>query len=117
MKYYAIYDSETDELLATGTSEQCRRALGFSSRNSFYSVVCRSRKGTNKKYEVTVLQENGYENDYTEEAEWENVKNASEESRSYVKSGNCSVCHRLAFFLTPPRHCPHCGLEMIPYVS
>ena len=49
--YYAIYLRKTDELVCCGTSEECAAAMNRSV-DSFYSMVSRVRKGTNRKYEV-----------------------------------------------------------------
>ena len=49
--YYAVYLKKTDELICSGTSEECAAAMGRSVA-SFYSMVSRVRNGKNQKYEV-----------------------------------------------------------------
>lgn len=62
MKYYAVYDARTDELLAEGNSRECREKLGCSSMDTFYALVNRSRRGINKSYKVVI--EKGGKVDY-----------------------------------------------------
>lgn len=62
MKYYAIYDARTDELLAEGNSRECREILGCSSMDTFYALVNRAKRGSNKRYKVVIKK--GGEVDY-----------------------------------------------------
>lgn len=49
---YSVYDNRTDfPLIIDGTAEECARVLNRS-RDSFYSMVDRVRKGKNKRYTV-----------------------------------------------------------------
>lgn len=49
---YTVYDNSTDfPLVVDGTAEECARILKRS-RNSFYCMVDRVRKGKNKKFTV-----------------------------------------------------------------
>lgn len=51
---YSVYDNRTDfPIIIDGTADECAKALNRS-RNSFYCMVDRVRKGKNKRY--TVLQ-------------------------------------------------------------
>lgn len=54
MNYYAIYDAYSGELMAEGNSEECRKALGCASLDSFYALANRARRGINKKYRVVI---------------------------------------------------------------
>ncbi len=62
MNYYAIYDSRTGALLVEGNALECKRKLGCSSMDTFYSLVNRSKRGINHKY--TVVIKKGGEVDY-----------------------------------------------------
>lgn len=51
---YTVYDNKTDRaVIYDGTANECAQALGRS-RNSFYCMVDRVRKGKNHRW--TVLQ-------------------------------------------------------------
>ena len=54
MKYYEVYDAETDKLIVRGNSRECRDALGCSSLDTFYALANRSRRGINRKYRVII---------------------------------------------------------------
>lgn len=62
MKYYEIYSAKTGELLAKGTSRECRRQLGCASLDSFYALANRSLRGINKQYKAVIKK--GGETDY-----------------------------------------------------
>lgn len=62
MNYYAVYDAESDSLLAEGNARECRKKLGCSSIDTFYTLVSRSARGINKKYRVVIKK--GGEVDY-----------------------------------------------------
>ena len=49
---YTVYDAKTDQLLAFGTVEDCTKALGYKSFDSFYEMVSRFQNGRQKKYHV-----------------------------------------------------------------
>lgn len=49
--FYFIYLRKTDELLCTGSSDECARALGMS-RTVFRTTVHRVFSGKNRKYEI-----------------------------------------------------------------
>lgn len=50
--WYSIYLKKTGELLCSGTSAECAKALGITNIQNFYVLTCNVRKGTNKKYEI-----------------------------------------------------------------
>jgi hypothetical protein len=51
---YTVYNNKTDfPVIVDGTAEECSKALNRS-RNSFYCLVDRVRKGKNRKF--TILQ-------------------------------------------------------------
>ena len=52
-KYYAIYLRETDELVCAGSSKECQEQLGMS-KSTFHALVCKTRKGMLKKWDVYV---------------------------------------------------------------
>ena len=54
--YYTVYLNETDEVVAFGSAEECRRRLGLKSLESFYSLISKNRKGKQNRY--TVITEN-----------------------------------------------------------
>lgn len=54
--YYTVYLRKTDELVASGSAEDCAAAMN-QSVDSFYSMVCRVRKGTNRKYEIYIEEQ------------------------------------------------------------
>lgn len=62
MNYYAVYDAESDRLLAEGNARECQKKLGCSSIDTFYTLASRSLKGINKKYRVVIKK--GGEVDY-----------------------------------------------------
>lgn len=49
--HYTVYDSGTDEVLASGTAVEVARQMGWSP-NSTYSIICKALKGRYKKYVV-----------------------------------------------------------------
>lgn len=53
MRWYTVYDAATEEILASGTSSQCAKALGLTI-GSFYCAVYRSQADIQHKYEVLV---------------------------------------------------------------
>ena len=40
MKEYIVYDNRTDDVLASGTAKECTKALGYASKDVFYSQIC-----------------------------------------------------------------------------
>ena len=54
MNYYAVYDAESDRLLAEGNARECQKKLGCSSLDTFYALANRSARGINKKYRVVI---------------------------------------------------------------
>lgn len=52
-KYYALYLKKTDELVCSGTAEECAEALGIGVR-AFYVRVCKALTGRTNKWEVYV---------------------------------------------------------------
>lgn len=53
--YYTVYLNKTDEIVACGNAEECRKQLGKASIESFYSLVSKNRLGVQRRY--TVLEE------------------------------------------------------------
>ena len=51
MKYYTIYLSSTDEIIACGTAKECAKKMKLTIE-SFYCAVGRARAGKRKKYIV-----------------------------------------------------------------
>ena len=62
MNYYAVYNASTGKLLAEGNARECKKKLGCSSLDTFYSLANRSARGINKKYRVVIKK--GGEVDY-----------------------------------------------------
>lgn len=49
MIWYTVYLTDTDEIVASGTAQECIKALGMT-RGSFYSAVSRTTLGQTAKY-------------------------------------------------------------------
>lgn len=49
MIWYTVYLTDTDEIVASGTAQECIKALGMT-RGSFYSAVSRAMLGQRAKY-------------------------------------------------------------------
>lgn len=49
MIWYTVYLTDTDEIVASGTAQECIKALGMTS-GSFYSAVSRVTLGQRAKY-------------------------------------------------------------------
>lgn len=49
MIWYTVYLTDTDEIVASGTAQECIKALGMT-RGSFYSTVSRATLGQRHKY-------------------------------------------------------------------
>lgn len=49
--YYAVYLRKTDELVCSGTVEECAAQMGRSI-GSFKTLLVRVRSGKNRKYEL-----------------------------------------------------------------
>ena len=49
MIWNTVYLTDTDEIVASGTAQECIKALGMT-RNSFYSTVSQSTPGQRTKY-------------------------------------------------------------------
>lgn len=52
-KYYTVYLRATDEVIAYGTSRECAKIMG-KSLNCFHSMVSKTKKGKQNKYDVLV---------------------------------------------------------------
>lgn len=52
-KEYAVYDKD-DNYLTQGTAEECSEYLGVK-RNTFYTGICRQRKGRRRRYYIVEL--------------------------------------------------------------
>ena len=52
-KYYALYLRKTDELVCSGSAKECMAELGIS-KSAFHTLVCKSRSGKIKKWDVYV---------------------------------------------------------------
>ena len=59
--WYSVYLKATDELICSGTSLECAKALGMKSRTDFCILVHKVKKGIIKKYEI--YSEPYYENE------------------------------------------------------
>lgn len=55
--FYVVRLRKTDQVVATGTVDECVKQLGFASRNSFYCAVSKANRGERKRYEVDVVPE------------------------------------------------------------
>lgn len=51
MTYYTVYLRENDEIVAFGTAEECAKMMNKTEGN-FKSLVSKTCKGKNRKYEV-----------------------------------------------------------------
>ena len=51
-QYYAIYLRKNDTLLASGSADECRKALGCATLRAFYALTYRARSGKSAKYDV-----------------------------------------------------------------
>ena len=49
MIWYTVYLTDTDEIVASGTAQECSKALGMT-RPSFYSTVSKAALGQRHKY-------------------------------------------------------------------
>lgn len=49
MIWYTVYLTDTDEIVASGTAQECIKALGMT-RGSFYSTVSKAALGQRHKY-------------------------------------------------------------------
>lgn len=56
MNYYEIRLATNGKLIAKGNALECKRQLGCSSLDTFYSLASRSMRGINKKYNVIRLR-------------------------------------------------------------
>lgn len=50
-KYYAIYLNATDEIVVSGSAQECAKKMN-KSLNCFYSLVSKSNLGRQRKYTV-----------------------------------------------------------------
>ena len=50
--WYSVYLKETDEMICSGTSAECAKALGMKTVGSFRTLVYRSRNGLSSRYEI-----------------------------------------------------------------
>jgi hypothetical protein len=50
--WYSVYLKETDEMICSGTSAECTKALGMKTVDSFRTLVYRSRNGLSSRYEI-----------------------------------------------------------------
>lgn len=57
--FYIVRLRKDDSIVAVGTAEECRKALGFSSVGVFRTMVSRCRSGSDKykKYDVDIVPE------------------------------------------------------------
>jgi len=49
MNFYTVYLNRNSRYITSGTAKQCARALGMT-RQSFYNVISRARRGAIEKY-------------------------------------------------------------------
>jgi len=57
MKYYTVYLKKNDEIVAQGTGHDCATTMG-KSLNGFHSLVSKTKKGIQHKYEVLIEELN-----------------------------------------------------------
>lgn len=55
--WYTVWDANTGELLASGTSEMCARRLGYKDANSFASACSHGLSGNHPAYKYTFARE------------------------------------------------------------
>lgn len=53
--FYIVRLRKDDTIVATGTSKECVRALGFKSVKTFYSVLSKNRSGQRHRYEIDIM--------------------------------------------------------------
>ena len=63
VKYYALYLRKTDELVCSGTAQECADALGIR-KHSFYVLVHKALHGKVKKWDVYVEDVDVEESEY-----------------------------------------------------
>lgn len=52
-RYYTVYDRATDDVITTGTAQQCAESMSRS-LHSFYTMITRTRSGELQKYVVVI---------------------------------------------------------------
>ena len=61
-KYYTVYLRRDDTFVCCGNAMECAKAMGMT-LTTFYSTVCRTLKGENRKYEILVDTSSDVEED------------------------------------------------------
>lgn len=56
LKYYTVYDNKTDEIVASGSAQECADALGIK-KSSFYYAWSRQKTGRVIKGKYHILVE------------------------------------------------------------
>ena len=51
MKYYTVFLSQNDDIIASGTARECAKQLG-KTLNGFHSLVSKNTLGIHKKYVI-----------------------------------------------------------------
>lgn len=60
MKWYTVWDNRTDDVLACGTSKDCRQMMGLS-ESAFKSLAHNVKTGKNNKFSILVEPFNGFD--------------------------------------------------------
>lgn len=53
VRYYAVYLRKTDELVCSGTADECAEYFGVA-RHTFYTMVCKVKHNKLKKWDIYV---------------------------------------------------------------
>ena len=56
--FYIVRLRKDDRIVATGTSEECTRQLGFKTVKNFYSIISKNSSGKRHRYEIDIMTEN-----------------------------------------------------------
>lgn len=54
--YYTVYDERSDEIIISGTSQECAKKLGIKV-SSFYYALSRQRSGRTKRPRYYIVKE------------------------------------------------------------
>lgn len=55
--FYIVRLKRDDRIVATGTSEECTKQLGFKTVKNFYAVLSKNRSGKRHRYEIDIMTE------------------------------------------------------------
>lgn len=53
-RYYAIYNKETDEILACGSAAECAKGMGWKDYQALYQALSRERRSGDTPYEFYI---------------------------------------------------------------